>query len=148
MREVIAKINGQSVNFVIDTGSSGMIITKQEYLKLNKNKENSLKNTDVSLTPYGSSDTLKVIGKFKAIIEYQDKQIRETIYVVNTPERQKECSLLSKTVAESLGIITSNINKGLACEAAIAESAGPKCVDQLESPILGSKVQGGEGGVV
>ena len=75
-----------------------MIIIKQEYLTLNKNEENSLKNTDVKLTPYGSGDTLKVIGKFKDIIEYQDKQIRETIYVVNVPERQKKCSLLSKTV--------------------------------------------------
>ena len=60
---VIVKINGQSVNFVIDTGSSSMIITKQEYLKLNKNEENSLKHTNIKLTPYGSSDTLKVIGK-------------------------------------------------------------------------------------
>lgn len=84
---VIVKINGQSINFIIDTGSSRMIMTKQENLKLNQNKENSLKNTDVKLTLYGSSDTLKVVGKFKATTEYQDKQVEETIYVVDTPEQ-------------------------------------------------------------
>ena len=46
-------------------------------------------------------------------------------------------------MAESLGIITFNINKGLAGEAVRGQSASPKCVDQLESPVSGSKVQGG-----
>ena len=38
-------------------------------------------------------------------------QIDETIYVVDTPGKQRKCSLLSKKAAESLGIITFNIDR-------------------------------------
>ena len=49
------------------------------------------------------------MGKFRAKIEYNDRQIEEIVYVVDTPEGQKRCSLLSKSVAEKQGIITFHI---------------------------------------
>ena len=89
-----------------------MIMTKQAYLELIKNNnEMCLTETKVKLTPYGSNESLKLLGKFKTLIEYEDKQIDETTYVVDTPEKQRKCSLLSKKAAESLGIITFNIGR-------------------------------------
>ena len=110
--KVIVKVKGQPINFIVDTGSSSMIMTKQAYLELIKNNnEICLTETKVKLTPYGSNESLKLLGKFKTLIEYEDKQIDETIYVVDTPEKQRKCSLLSKKAAESLGIITFNIDR-------------------------------------
>ncbi len=110
MRErVTINIEGKPINFIVDTGSSSVIMTKQTYLEFNKDQEISLSNTDVKLTPYGSDNALKVMGKFKAMMQYNDKQIHETVYVVDTPERQTNCSLLSKRAAEKLGILTFNI---------------------------------------
>lgn len=43
------------------------------------------------------------------LTRYNDKQIEGTVYVVDTPDRQKKCPLLSKSAAEKLGIITFNI---------------------------------------
>ena len=109
---VIVKVRGRPINFIVDTGSSSVIMTKQAYLELIKeNEEISLGKTKVKLMPYGSNNALKLMGKFKAMIEYEDKQIEETIYVVDTPEKQKKCSLLSKRAAERLGIITFNTNR-------------------------------------
>ena len=84
-------------------------MTKQTYLEFNKDQEIWLSNTDVKLTPYGSDNALKVMGKFKVMMQYNDKQIHETVYVVHTPERRKKCSLLGKRAAEKLGILTLNI---------------------------------------
>ena len=103
---VTINIEGKPINFIVDTGSSSVIMTKQTYLEFNKDQEISLSNTDVKLTPYGSDNALKVMGKFKAMMQYNDKQIHETVYVVDTPERQMKCSLLSKRAAEKLGILT------------------------------------------
>ena len=76
------------------------------------NNEICLTETKVKLTSYRSNESLKLLGKFKTLIEYEDKQIDETIYVVDTPEKQRKCSLLSKRAAESLGIIiTFNIDR-------------------------------------
>jgi hypothetical protein len=75
-------------------------MTKQTYLEFSKDKKISLSNTDVKLTPYGSDSALKLMGKFKAMMHYNDQQIHETVYVVDTPVRQKNCSLLSKSAAE------------------------------------------------
>ena len=110
---VIVKVKGQPINFIVDTGSRSMIMTKQAYLELIKNNnEICLIETKVKLTSYGSNESLKLLGKFKTLIEYEDKQIDETIYVVDTPEKQRRCSLLSKRAVESLGIIiTFNIDR-------------------------------------
>ena len=67
--------------------------------------------TKVKLTPYRSNESLKLLEKFKTLIEYEDKQIDETIYIVDMPEKQRKSSLLSKKAAESLGIITFNIDR-------------------------------------
>ena len=110
--KVIVKVKGQLINFIVDTGSSSMIMTKQAYLELiNNNNEMCLTETKVKLTPYGSNESLKLLGKFKTLIEYEDKQIDETIYVIDTSEKQRKCSLSSKNAAESLGIITFNIDR-------------------------------------
>jgi hypothetical protein len=84
-------------------------MTKQTYLDFNKNQDISLNRTGVKLTPYGSDNPLNLLGKFRAKIEYNDRQIEEIVYVVDTPEGQKRCSLLSKSAAEKLGIITFHI---------------------------------------
>ena len=88
-----------------------MIMTKQAYLELIKNNEICLTKTKVKLTPYGSNESLKLLGKFKTLIEYEDKQIDETIYVADTPEKQRKCSLLSKKAAERVDIMTFNIDR-------------------------------------
>ena len=110
--KIIVKVKGQPINFIVDTGSSSMIMTRQAYLELIKNKRGiDLTKTNIKLMPYGSEESLKLLGKFKTIIEYEGKQTEETIYVVDTPEKQRKCSLLSKRAAERLGIITFNINR-------------------------------------
>ena len=42
--KVIVKVKGQPINFIVDTGSSSMIMTKQAYLELIKN------NNEICLT--------------------------------------------------------------------------------------------------
>ena len=71
--KVIVKVKGQPINFIVDTGSSSMIVTKQAYLELIKNNnEICLTETKVKLTPYGSNESLKLLGKFKTLIEYEE----------------------------------------------------------------------------
>ena len=70
---VIVKVAEKPVDFVIDTGSSSVIMTKQTYLHFNKNQDISLNRTGVKLTPpYGSDNPLNLLGKFRAKIEYND----------------------------------------------------------------------------
>ena len=76
---VIVKIEGKPVKFIVDTGFSSMIMTKQTYLDFNKNENISLNSTDVKRIPYDSDKALTLMGKFRAKIEYNDKQIEETV---------------------------------------------------------------------
>jgi predicted aspartyl protease len=58
---VIVKDEEKPVDFIVDTGSSSVIITKQTYLDFNKNQDISLNRTGVKLTPYGSDNPLNRI---------------------------------------------------------------------------------------
>lgn len=51
---VIVEMEGKPINFIVDTGSSSMIMTKETYLDFNKNANFSLNSTDIKPTPYAS----------------------------------------------------------------------------------------------
>ena len=72
---VIVKVEEKPVDFISDTGSSSMIMTEQTYLDFNKNQDISLNKTGIKHTPYGSDNPLNQLGKFRAKIEYNDRQI-------------------------------------------------------------------------
>ena len=53
---VIVNVKGRPINFIVDTGSSSVIMTKQAYLELIKENEDiSHGKTKVKLMPYGSN---------------------------------------------------------------------------------------------
>ena len=105
-------VNDKSVNFIIDTGSTAMIImTIQQFIEYEKKCCVPLFQSNAKLVPYGSEQPLEIVGKFEAQLEYQGKTVRETIYVVNTPKHQSANSLLSRKVATELGIVTLNVQQ-------------------------------------
>ena len=104
-------VNDKSVNFIIDTGSTAMIMTIQQFIEYEKKCCVQLFQSNAKLVPYGSEQPLEIVGKFEAQLEYQGKTVRETIYVVNTPKHQSANSLLSRKVATELGIVTLNVRQ-------------------------------------
>ena len=78
-------VNDTSVNFIIDTGSTAMIMTIQQFIEYEKKCCVQLFQSNTKLVPYGSEQPLEIVGKFEVQLAYQGKTVRETIYVVNTP---------------------------------------------------------------
>ena len=104
-------VNDKSVRFIIDTGSTAMIVTIQQFTGYEKKCCVQLFQSNAKLAPYDSEQPLEIAEKFKAQLEYQGKTVRETIYVVNTPKHQSASSLLSRKVAIELGIVTPNVQQ-------------------------------------
>ena len=88
-----------------------MIMTIQQFIEYEKKCCVQLFQSNAKLVPYGSEQSLDIVGKFEVQLEHQGKPVRETVYIVNTPKHQSANSLLSRIVAIELGIVTLNVQQ-------------------------------------
>ena len=95
---VTVMVNGNAVEFKLDTGADVNVIPEDTFKTL---KINALHSTDTNLTGAGSQP-LQVCGKFEANLQYKARSSRQTVYVVSTLSK----ALLGKPAIESLNLIT------------------------------------------
>ena len=65
---------------IADSGASINIIDEHDFSKIKEDV--SLSRTAAKILPYGSSSSLVVVGKFKALIEYRSRSVKTDIFVV------------------------------------------------------------------
>lgn len=103
------QMNGQNVNFIIDTGSSVNLISESTFSQLNKQ---TLSVDTSKIYPYCSTEKLEILGKFTAMLKHEDNKIQAEIHVV----KGKCQSLLSYETSKKLNLIkmvTNNISKNI-----------------------------------
>ena len=91
-------VNGISMRFLVDTGSSINVIDYGTFQKL---PNITLKRTTIKAYPFNSNEPVKMKGKFDTTIESQNKFAVATIYVT---EDDGGC-LLSAETAQDLGLV-------------------------------------------
>ena len=97
-------VNGQVVNFLIDTGSSINVISNSIYER--KLKDIALKKTNLKAMPFMSKTPVQLKGKFLATLETKQNFNVATIYVT----ADDGGCLLSSTTAQELGLVSLNLN--------------------------------------
>ena len=93
------KMNGQKINFTIDTGSSINVISPSAFQSL---QDVQLKGTNIKAFPFHSTTPVKMKGKFQITIESRKKMTVATIYVT----ADDGGCLLSSNTAQGLGLIS------------------------------------------
>ena len=84
---------------IVDTGASTDILDEDAFDKVNHLKKIELQTPTKRLFAYGSESQLKVLGKFKANIEFKEHRRTSTIHVL----QGNHGSLLSYDTAVNLG---------------------------------------------
>ena len=97
-------VNGQMINFLIDTGSSINVISNRIYMQ--KLTSVVLQKTNIKAMPFNSKTPVHLKGKFLATLETKRKINVATIYVTAD---DGGCLLSSKT-AQELGLVSLNLN--------------------------------------
>ena len=95
---VTVLLNGNAVEFKLDTGADVSVIPEETYKTL---KINDLHPAESSLTGAGSQP-LQVCGKFEANLQYKARSSKQTVYVVSALSK----ALLGKPAIESLNLVT------------------------------------------
>lgn len=95
----MVKLEGQSVDFLIDTGSPVNIVDETSYKKLSKRVE--LRNTDIQIFGYQGREQLPVLGEFVAESVFRNEKVKAKFIVVRGTS---EC-LLGYSLAVVLGTI-------------------------------------------
>ena len=97
-------VNGQIINFLIDTGPSINVISNKIYMQTLKNVE--LQKTNIKAMSFNSKTPVQLKGKFHAKLEPKRKINVATIY-----EKANDggCLLSSKT-AQEFGLVSLNVN--------------------------------------
>lgn len=101
--DIYVKVGEVRLGVLIDSGSTCNVIDSNtwSYLKENRVKCTSQKTT-AFLKPYGTDNSIKVKGKFTAMVETESgKSVQAEFHVIEG----KGISLLSKQTAISLGIL-------------------------------------------
>ena len=99
---VHAQVFDSSVEFLVDTGSSVNVVSRNVYNGLKPKP--SLKQPVPLIYAYNSSTPLDVAGYFTADIKYKGKSVKTELYVVESPNSWC-ASLLGSQTAQSLNII-------------------------------------------
>ena len=101
-RESIA-INGMSVKFLIDTGSSIIIIDKNTFNRIqSKGRKVKLFKTKKKLYPY-ASDPIEMLGYFESLIENETRYTTTKVYVIkNKDAGNNTLNKLSHIIKEPL----------------------------------------------
>lgn len=89
---------------LIDSGSDANIIGDEEWSRLKKKGvkvSEEEKNPRRILKGYANDENLKVIGKFKALVEIGEKKLYGVFYVIKEGQR----SLLGRDTALELGVL-------------------------------------------
>ena len=73
-------VNGSEMTVIADSGASINIIDEHDFSKIKEDV--SLSRTTAKILPYGSSSSLVVVGKFKALVEYRSRLVETDIFVV------------------------------------------------------------------
>ena len=94
-------INGKSIKFLLDTGSTSTIIGRETFDKL---KEVTLTKTSRKIFPYGQKQPLSLDGVWLAQLSLPDsrKRVTEEIYVTSTSYHS---NILSCSASNNLGLI-------------------------------------------
>ena len=101
MVDVIIKVNGQGVNFKIDTGAEVSVITERTMDSLKLNRKLSRETTKQLM---GANKTqLEVICEFVACLEYNGRKAEQPIYVV----KKLQNDLLGLPAIKALNLLTS-----------------------------------------
>jgi len=95
-----ATLEGENINFVIDTGACENIISSDVYHRVAKRI--NLLPSDKQLYGYGNHSKLNILGVFNALISVDDKSVRSDFYVFNGNAR----CLMSFDTACGLGLLS------------------------------------------
>ena len=98
------RVNGNVINFLIDTGSSMNVISKTIYEQ--KLKDIPLHKTSLNALPFTSTTPVPLKGKFQATLEAKHQFHVATIYVT----ADDGGCLLSATTAQKLGLVRLNLH--------------------------------------
>lgn len=96
-------LNGQMVNFTIDTGSSINVISQAVCQKL---KDIELQKTNIKAFPFNSKKPVQMKGKFQSTLETKRKLTVATIYVT----ADDGGCLPSSTTAQELGLVSLHLH--------------------------------------
>ena len=101
---IVISIQGTSVKFIIDSGSSCNIMDQASFLQLEIQPKLTLSKS--KLFTYGSKEPMHIIGKFSAVIEANNKCTTATFHVTHGTNG----CLLSYQTASDLNLMTLNVN--------------------------------------
>jgi hypothetical protein len=93
-----------------DTGCPQNLIGEHTFNRIQKSRlkrkvdQIKLKKSTIVLRPYCTKEPIPIIGKFKTVIESQNKMTAATVYVV----KGDADNLLSRQTSEELGIVKIN----------------------------------------
>ena len=104
--EINVEINGIEMKMLIDTGASTDIIDEEAFRKISQTRPVRLEEDTCRIFAYGSQSRLAVLGKFKANIGANGKQVTSTIHVLQGTHG----SLLSFSTANKLGLVDVKIS--------------------------------------
>ena len=104
------KIEGATVDFLVDTGSTVNLLGDEQFAKICKNADKPIEliKTNAKIYAYGSQETLFLKGKFQADVASKNQCVKATFYVTKT-ENEKP-SLLSCETSAELGLIKLQLN--------------------------------------
>ena len=100
------RIEGSTVQFIADTGSTVNIVDMNTYRSLNPQYEFPLDKAFKKIFSFNSSTPLDLAGSFQARVSYNGTTKILLIFVVNS---ENTGCLLSKDALEDLGIISFNL---------------------------------------
>ena len=104
--ETSVKVNGVLTKMMIDTGASTDVLDEAAFQKIDQVQPIQLADVTYPIFPYGSQSRLRVLGKFKANITANGKQITANTHVLEGTHG----SLLSFATASKLGLVEVKIN--------------------------------------
>ncbi|CAB4016472.1 Retrovirus-related Pol poly from transposon, partial [Paramuricea clavata] len=102
--KVKVKVGGASFMMTLDTGATINVIDEQTFSKMDGVK---LKQTNTKAFPYNTTQPVKFLGNFEAVVETRKRLSVAMFYVV---KGQNSGNLLSLATAQDLGLITLHLN--------------------------------------
>lgn len=105
------KLKGVQVPFLVDTGATVNILTKNDFDNIcaTTNQRIPLQKTKTSVYAFGSQEPVRLQGKIVTAIESKHRITATTVYVMK--ETTSLSSILSYETALDLNLITMRINK-------------------------------------
>ena len=89
------------MNVIIDTAASVNVVNQEIYEKAQSSLETEMTSSKINLYPFLSRDPIECLGKFDAVVGFQNKSCNGTFVVVGD---HADCLLGYKTAVE-LGVV-------------------------------------------